>query len=271
MLQSTIGATLPSRPVIGVFDSGLGGLSVVRELLSLAPGSRLLYVGDRAHAPYGDRSPTDIRARAEIITDHLLGKGAELIVIACNSASGVALDHLRARHPDVPFVGMEPAVKPAAALTSTGIIGVLATPATLAAEPYASVVGRFAGGVAVLDVPCPGWIDLVEYASDPGRRAALVAERVAPAVARGADVLVLGCTHYPFLTTEISAAAGEGVTIVDPGVAVARQILRVCPRPELGPLEVDVTGPVDGVADRIADLTGLAPPVRTVPLPHSVH
>lgn len=263
--------TLPSRPVIGVFDSGLGGLSVVREVLGLRPGTAIRYVGDRAMAPYGSRPADEIRGRAHAISEHLLDAGATTIVVACNTASAAALHDLRAHHPHVDFVGMEPAVKPASSLTRSGVIAVLATPATLAGELYASVVGRFATDVRVVDVPCEGWVELVEEDAAASERRAVVADRLRPPLAEGADVLVLGCTHYPFLVDDIRAVAGPAVDIVDPGVAVARQVLRIAPAPEAGVLEVDVTGPADGVEGRIRDLTGLAPRVRAVTLRHGVH
>lgn len=271
MLQSCGPPTLPSRTVIGVFDSGLGGLSVAREIRRLDPDAGILYLGDRAWAPYGGRTLDELRMRSEAITAHLLAAGAESIVVACNTASAAALVHLRGLHPDVVFVGMEPAVKPAATLTRSGTIGVLATPATFRGDLYASVVDRFAGDVRVIETVCPGWVEAVERPTDPARRAALVEEFVKPTVAAGADVLVLGCTHYPFLVSEIRAAAGPDVAIVDPGPAVAAQVLRVVPRPTPGPFEIEVTGPTDAVAERVRELIGLAPPVRAVTLAHGVH
>jgi len=256
--------------VIGVFDSGLGGLSVVREIHSLDPAVAIRYVGDRAWAPYGERSLDALRSRCEAITDHLLSEGADMIVVACNTASAAALTHLRSRHPDVVFVGMEPAVKPASESTTTGVIGVLATPATFSSDLYASVVDRFATGVRVVETACTGWVELVEHAAPSDEAAALVRAFVEPTIEQGADVLVLGCTHNPFLVNEIRAAAGPEVTILDPGRAVAAQVLRVAGHPAHGPLEVEVTGPVDGMARRIEELTGLAPPVRAVTLSHGV-
>ena len=269
LLQSTTGATLPSRHVIGVFDSGLGGLSVVREILRLAPGSSILYFGDRAWAPYGERSLADVRARSERVTDHLLAAGADTMVIACNTASAAALNHLRARHAGVPFVGMEPAVKPAAAVTRSGTIGVLATPATFQGELYASVVDRFATGLEVLDAPCPGWMEMVESPPPEDIVAATIRRSIEPLLERGADVLVLGCTHYPFLRHHIERIAGSGVAIIDPGEAVARQVIRIGAR-RPGPFGIHVSGPADGVAARVRDLTGLAPPIHAVTLRDSV-
>lgn len=253
--------------MIGVFDSGLGGLSVVREVLRLEPGASILYLGDRAWAPYGERTLAEVRTRAEQVTDHLLAAGADTVVVACNTASAAALHHLRSRHPAVTFVGMEPAVKPAVALTRSGVIGVLATPATFQGELYASVVDRFAAGVDVIDAPCPGWMELVE---DPPAAEAIqsaIERAMRPLVERGADVLVLGCTHYPFLRAHIEGIAGPGVTIVDPGEAVARQVIRTARPSAVGGLRIQVTGTAAGVADRIAELTGLVVGVESVTFP----
>lgn len=254
--------------MIGVFDSGLGGLSVVREVLALDPGSTILYLGDREWAPYGERSLDELRRRAEAITDHLLASGADTIAIACNTASAAALDHLRRRHRNVSFVGMEPAVKPAVARTRTGRIAVLATPATFQGTLYASVLDRFALDVEVVDLPCPGWVRLVEDPVPDDVVRTEVKARIEPLLADDIDVLVLGCTHYPFLRPHIEAVAGEGVTIIDPGRAVARQVIRTAVPDTTGGVRVQVTGPTHGVADRIRQLVGLAVDVESVTLPH---
>jgi glutamate racemase len=211
--------------MIGVFDSGVGGLSVLTEIRRLLPAADLTYLADRAHSPYGQRSLEEVRELAESCTRHLLGRGADLIVVACNTASAAALHHLRAIHPDVRFVGMEPAVKPAVSLTRSKVIGVLATPATFQGELFASVVGRFAEGVTVITQPCPGWAELVEAGVVAGPEAeAAIARHLDPVLAAGADTLVLGCTHYPFLRHLIASRAGAQVVIVDPSPAVARQV-----------------------------------------------
>lgn len=257
--------------MIGVFDSGLGGLSIVREVIRLQPDTAILYLGDRAWAPYGERALLDIRQRSELIAGHLLAEGAGAITIACNTASAAALHHLRAVHPEVPFVGMEPAVKPAAALTSSGVIAVLATPATLTGELYASVVDRFAADVRVIETPCPGWMEMVEDPTPDAVAESAIRASIEPVLAEGADVLVLGCTHYPFLRHHIERVAGSGVTIVDPGEAVARQVIRVAgPASSRGELRIQVTGGVEGVADRVRALTGFQTAVTAVTLPHRV-
>jgi glutamate racemase len=247
--------------MIGVFDSGLGGLSVLRHLRTQLPAADLLYVADRAHAPYGEQSLDFVRVRAEALTGRLIEAGARMVVIACNTASAAALTRLRLANPATPFVGMEPAVKPAAASTRSGVIGVLATPATFQGDLFASLVDRHANGVTVLEQPCPGWAGLVESGELDGPEAeALVRPTVAGLVARGADTLVLGCTHYPFLAPLLERVAGPGVSLIDPGEAVARQAARTAG--QVGEEEgastttILVTGPADGVASLIERLVG---------------
>ncbi len=210
---------------IGVFDSGVGGLTVLAEVRRALPAEQLCYVADGGHAPYGDRPDRLVRERAEAITDFLIQQqGAKAIVIACNTATGIASAHLRARH-TLPIIAMEPAVKPAAARTSTGVIGVLATSGTLKSEKFEALRGRFHGAVQVLTQPCPGLVELIEagdFEADALR--ALLADLVRPLVERGADTLVLGCTHYPLVRGLIADIAGPGVEITDTGAAVARHL-----------------------------------------------
>jgi glutamate racemase len=213
--------------VIGIFDSGVGGLSVLREARRLLPAADLVYLADQARAPYGERSLAQVRSFAEEITDYLLSRGALPVVVACNTASAAALRHLRARRPESAFVGMEPAVKPATTITSTGRIGVLATQATFQGELFADLVARYGEGVEVLTCACPGVAARVEEALDDPATADLLASFALPLVEQGADVLVLGCTHYSFLQAALAARVGLGVVIVDPAAAVARQVARV--------------------------------------------
>ena len=212
--------------MIGVFDSGVGGLSVLREVRRLLPDADLAYLADQGHGPYGERTLEEVRDLAHRAAAHLIGRGAGTLVVACNTASAAALAPLREAHAGIPFVGMEPAVKPAAAATRSGVVGVLATPTTFEAEVFDDLVGRFAAGIEVIAHPCPGWADLVERdgtAADPD----VIAAHVGPVVAAGADTLVLACTHYSFLADGIRRAAGPGVTLIDPAAAVARQVARV--------------------------------------------
>jgi glutamate racemase len=219
--------TTPRTPV-GIFDSGVGGLSVLRALRRLLPYQPILYLADQAHVPYGARTQEEVRAFAEEITRFLLRKGARLIVVACNAASAAALYHLRGRFPDVPFVGMEPAVKPAAAATRSGVVGVLATPVTFQGTLYASVIDRFARGITVLEDTCPGLVGEIESGRLHDSQARIILERaLQPMLARGADTIVMGCTHYPFVIPLIQELVGPDVQVIDPAPAVARQAARL--------------------------------------------
>jgi len=216
---------------LGVFDSGVGGLSVARELMAQLPGHPLIYLADQAHAPYGERGLAEIRGLAEGITRFLLAEGARLVVVACNTASAAALHRLRERFPAVPFVGMEPAVKPAVERTHAGRVGVLATRATFQGELFASLLVRYAANVTVHTRVCSEWVPLVEAGElDSARARAAVRRDLAPLLAAGVDELVLGCTHYPFLRPLIEEVAGPAVEIIDPAPAVARQTGRVLAR-----------------------------------------
>ena len=209
---------------IGVFDSGLGGLSVLREIRRLLPDQSTIYVADSGHCPYGGKSQEEIIARASAITEFLVARGARLIVVACNTATIAAVEYLRATY-SVSFVGMEPAVKPAVAATRSGVIGVLATGAALAGEKLHALIDRHAGAVRVITQPCPGLVERVEAGdlTGPATRA-LLQRYTTPLLAAGADTLVLGCTHYPFLRPLIAELVGPGVTLLDTGEAVARRV-----------------------------------------------
>jgi len=211
---------------IGVFDSGVGGLSVLREIRRELPFEDLLYVADSGFAPYGDRPAEFIRQRATAIVDYLESRRAKAVVVACNTATGVAVDHLRASR-STPIIAIEPAVKPAAAETRSGVVGVLATSQMLASTRFERLVSTYGADVDVLVQACPGLVEQVEQGdlSGPDTRA-LVERYVRPLIERGADTLVLGCTHYPFLAPLIQAAAGSTVTLIDPAVAVAREVRR---------------------------------------------
>ena len=215
-----------NRP-IGLFDSGVGGLSVWREITRRLPHEDTLYFADQSHIPYGPRSLDQIRSFSEAITRYLIDRGCKLIVVACNTASAAALKHLRATFPDMPFVGMEPAVKPAAEHTRTGVVGVLATPATFQGELFASVVERFANGVQLINQVCPGLVEQVEAGQlDTPDTAAMLDRFLAPIRSGGADTIVLACTHYPFVIDAIRSLA-PGIDVIDPAPAIARQVDRV--------------------------------------------
>lgn len=214
--------------MIGVFDSGVGGLGVLTEIRRLLPRADLLYLADQGRAPYGVRSLDEVAAMADEVTGWLLDRGATVVTIACNTASAAALHRLRGRHPGVPFVGMEPAVKPAAVRTTSGVIGVVATAATFQGELFASVVQRHSRGARIVTQACPRWVELVEASSIDGPEARGEVERcLAPILDEGADTLVLGCTHFGYLVPLIEEVAGQALTIIDPAPAVARQVARI--------------------------------------------
>ena len=212
---------------IGIFDSGIGGLSVWRKIAAQLPREDTLYFADQIHIPYGPRTLEEIRSFSKAITRFLLDRGCKLIVVACNAASAAALKHLRTTFPAVPFVGMEPAVKPAAETTRTGVVGVLATPATFQGELFASVVERFANGVQLVKEVCPGLVQQVEAGRlNTPDTLAMLDRFLTPIRAANADTIVLGCTHYPFVIEAIRQLA-PGVNVIDPALAIARQVDRV--------------------------------------------
>jgi glutamate racemase len=211
---------------IGVFDSGVGGLSVLREIRRELPAENLIYAADSAHAPYGDKPQEFIEARAFAITQFLLDRGAKAIVVACNTATGAAVASLRS-HFTLPIIAMEPAIKPAAAQTKTGVIGVLATSRTLASHNFVKLFERYASDAEILPQACPGLVEQVESGDLTGATTrSLLETYVLPLVSRGADTLVLGCTHYPFLRALIQEIAGSNVAVIDSSEAVARQLRR---------------------------------------------
>jgi glutamate racemase len=213
---------------IGIFDSGVGGLSVWREIVHQLPQETTVYVADQAHVPYGSRHLTVVQELSEAITRFLLDQGARIIVVACNTASAAALYHLRRTFRRVPFVGMEPALKPAIERTRTGVVGVIATKATFQGELFASLLDRYAADIQVLSQECPGLVEAVEAGEldTPGTED-LLQSCLRPLIEAGADQLVLGCTHYPFLRPAIERIVGTNVTVIDPARAVACQTGRV--------------------------------------------
>lgn len=210
--------------MIGVIDSGVGGLSVLREIKAQLPEQDLTYLGDTAWCPYGTKSFPEICQRTCALTDFLIARGAEVIVVACNSATIVAIQTLRTQYP-VPFVGMEPGVKPAAALTHTGTIGVLATEASLAGEKFHHLVARHARDLHVITTPCPRFVDLVEAGRLRGPEVdAAIEEYTDGMIAAGADVLILGCSHYPFLKPALQNKLPSHIRFIDTGQAIARRV-----------------------------------------------
>ena len=222
---------------IGVFDSGVGGLSVWREIARQLPHERTLYLADQAHVPYGSRQLAEVRELSAGITRFLLDHGVKIVVIACNTASAAALHYLRRAFPHVPFVGMEPAVKPAVERTHNGVVGVIATQATFQGELFASLVARYAAGVRVLTQVCPGLVEAVEAGRlDTPETEARLRQALTPLIEGGVDQLVLGCTHYPFLRPAIERVVGTNVAVIDPAPAIARQTGRVLARRGLEPI-----------------------------------
>jgi len=210
---------------IGVFDSGVGGLSVLKHIHTLLPHESLIYVADSANAPYGNKTPEEITERCLALTDFLLAHGAKAIVVACNTATAAAIDRLRQEHPALPIVGMEPAVKPAAAASKNGIIGVLATVGTLKSAQFAALLENYGRNVKVVTQACIGLVECIERGElDGSETLALLQKYLKPLLDEGADTIVLGCTHYPFVKPLIQELVGEGVTLVDTGAAVAKRL-----------------------------------------------
>ena len=202
--------------MIGIFDSGAGGLSVYREIVKVLPEEKYVYYSDNAHCPYGEKSREYVIDRARKITDFLIEQGCDVIVVACNTATAAAISTLRAEY-DIPFIGMEPAVKQGALRTRSGVVGVLATAGTLKAEKYHDTRDRFADGVTVVERTGEGFVELVENGILDGPEAeAVVSRSLQPLLDAGADMIVLGCTHYPFLQP-----------VIDPAPAAARHLLHV--------------------------------------------
>ena len=221
---------------IGVFDSGVGGLSVFRRIRADLPHEALLYVADSGHAPYGNKPAEFIARRAFAITEFLLEQGAKAVVVACNTATAAAIVRLRA-HFSLPIIGIEPALKPAVAETRSGVVGILATGNTVRSDKFAALLDQHGHRARVMVQPCPGLADCVEHGELSGPRPRTLLERyLEPLLAQGADTLVLGCTHYPFLIPLIQRLAGPNVAILDPSPAVARQLRR---RLEAGELLAD--------------------------------
>ena len=249
---------------IGVFDSGVGGLSVLKKIGEEHPAENLIYLADQAHVPYGERALLDVRNFTEEITRFFLKLEVKMIVVACNTASAAALHHLRQEFPQMPFVGMEPAVKPAAENTISGIVGVLATPATFLGELYESVVERFAQDVIVLQNTCPGLVGEIESGCVNSERARMILENaLLPMIDRGIDSVVLGCTHYPFVMPMIQEIVGEDVRVIDPAPAIARQVGRVLsgrginnPDGRPGSVGMFTSGDVERFGDLVSMLYG---------------
>jgi glutamate racemase len=257
---------------IGVFDSGVGGLSVLREIRRELPAEDLAYVADSGYAPYGDRSEEYVRGRAVVIMEFLRTMDAKAVVVACNTATGIAVDALRAGY-NLPIVAIEPAVKPAAAGSRSRVVGVLATTQTLAGPKFARLVSTHAGEVEVLTQAAPGLVDQVEAGQlNSASTRSLVEQYLRPMLEKGADTIVLGCTHYPFLEDVIRDVAGPDITVIDSAVPVARELRRrlqtghlLAPDDRRGSETFWTTGPPDRVRAVVAQLWAGDVDVRAVP------
>lgn len=222
---------------IGVFDSGVGGLSVLRHVREQLPRLPLLYVADSGHVPYGDKTADYIRERSVALTEFLLREGAAAIVIACNTATAAAAATLRERF-SVPIIAMEPAVKPAVTATRSRVVGILATVGTLESARFAALLEQYAGDVEIVTQACPGLVEQVEAGElTSAATRELVLRYTTPLLERRADTIVLGCTHYPFLRPLIAEVVGSGVKLIDTGEAVARQVVRRLPEALLGRMD----------------------------------
>ena len=211
---------------IGVYDSGFGGLSVWRELYRALPEESIIYLGDGKNCPYGQKPAEEIRHLATKSVQELLSRGCKMIVVACNTATAAAIEHLRAMFPDLPFVGLEPAVKPACKSTRSGVVGVIATERSLKSEKFLATLAKYGDGVEVIKAVGKGFVEVVEAnAENCASTEQVVRAVVEPIIDRGADVLVLGCTHYPFLKDVIAKVVGErNVEIIDSGEAVEKRV-----------------------------------------------
>lgn len=224
---------MPKSGPIGVFDSGVGGLSVLKEVRLLLPFENIIYYADSAYCPYGIKTKEEILSRSFKICDFLLTKESKILVVACNTASAAGLEIFRQKY-NIPIVGMEPAVKPATTITKNGKIGVLATAVTLSGGRFSSLLERYQNGADVFSQPCPGLVELVEAGQHESTQATEILKRyINPLLEKGVDTIVLGCTHYPFLKNLVIKIAGNNITVIDTGEAVARYVGRVLAQQDL--------------------------------------
>lgn len=255
-----------------MFDSGVGGLSVWREIVQALPHEDTIYFADQVHVPYGPRGEDEIRGFCDVIARYLLDRGCKALVVACNTASAAALKHLRDTLPQIPTIGMEPAVKPAAALTKNGVVGIMATPATFQGRLFKATAGRHAAGIRLVNQVCDGLAEHVEAGQLEGPETeALLRRCLIPILEAGADTVVLACTHYPFVIDTIRRIAGPGVSVIDPAPAIARHLGNVLAHEGL--LRVDTrqgqhvfvtSGDAGHFAGALLGLTGVRSPVEAV-------
>ncbi len=258
---------------IGVFDSGVGGLSVLRAIRAALPHENLVYVADSGHAPYGDQTDAHITQRTLAVGNWLAEQGVKAITIACNTATVVAAKSLR-EQTHLPVVAIEPAIKPAVALTRSGVVGVLATSQTVQSAAVARLVELYGAEKRIVLQACPGLVEQVERADlHSAETEGLLRQFVTPLLAQGADTLVLGCTHYPFLRDSIQRVAGEGVTLLDPAEAVARELTRrlsnngsLSTQTESGRVQFYTTGDMAQTQHAVMRLWGATAKVHAMPL-----
>lgn len=270
----------PNDSPVGIFDSGVGGLSVLRHIRAQLPHEHLIYFADSGFAPYGDKPEQVVAERALSVAGFLVALGIKALVVACNTATVAAIRLIRERYPDLPVVGVEPGLKPAAAATRSGKVGVLATERTLGGNKFLQLRDQVAASAKVtfLLQPCVGLADQIEFGErDSGDTRAMLERYILPLLAQGADTLVLGCTHYPLALASIEqviAASGHQVALVDTGDAVARQLARLLQaggilRTSASPATLDgyTTASATALATAFDTLVGIAPPVHEVTLP----
>lgn len=253
----------PPEAPIGILDSGVGGLSVLQKIHALLPGESLLYAADSAHLPYGDKTPAFIRERVNAVAAALVAQGAKALVVACNTATAAAVESLRERY-TMPVVGMEPGIKPAVLGSKSGVVGILATDTMVKSNRMADLVQRYAGEREVIIQPCTGLVEQVErHALGTPDTAHMVQQYLAPIIERGADTLVLGCTHYPFLRPLIERLVGPKVNVIDTGEAIARRLESLLrdkallnPASEKATLRFFSTAPGDGQTKLFSSLLG---------------
>ena len=274
-MSSTIASTSTASPfqgAIGVFDSGVGGLSVLRAIRAALPHENLVYVADSGHAPYGDQSEAHITQRTLTVGNWLAEQGVKGITIACNTATVVAAKTLR-EQTHLPVVAIEPAIKPAVALTRSGVVGVLATRQTAQSASVARLVELYGADKRILLQGCPGLVEHVERADlHSAATESLLRQFIAPLLAQGADTLVLGCTHYPFLRDTIQSIVGQDVILLDPAEAVARELTRrlvdnasLSSQTGRGTVQFFTTGDVAQTQHAVAHLWGEAAQVQALP------
>ena len=241
---------------IGVFDSGVGGLWILKHLRAKLPDYNYVFFGDQGHVPYGDKSKDEIKDLSEDITKFLIGKNCKVIVIACNTASAASLKYLRDKYRDVIFVGMEPAVKPASEITHTKKIGILATPMTFQGELFNSAVDKYANGIEIFKNTCDGLVLEIEKGDFDGQKTREILEgALYPMLEENVDTVVLGCTHYPLVLGEIKKIVGDNAKVIDPTPSIVKQVENILENNNLkneaiqngGQMEIFTSGEPDGM------------------------